>query len=99
VALPRPGGAPLAFVGVHAGLVESALGLALALLALGTGRVAAPAAGAALLWCARLLLHPVFFGGVVPVLELFSAIASAAAVALVLHSALAPHRDALMEVP
>lgn len=97
--LPRPAGAPLAFVAAHALLVEAALGMGLALLALGTGGASTSAAAAALLWAVRFLVHPVFFGGVVPILELASAIAAAAAVALALRSALAPYRDALLEVP
>lgn len=86
-------------VGVHAFLVEYALSLALAWLALGTASTLPGGAALSLVWLFRLLVGVTFHGGAVPVLELLSAIGAAWAVLVVLREPLAPHREAMEEAP
>lgn len=95
---PVPRVSPAA-VGVHAFLVEYALSLGLTWLALGTARTLPGGAALGSIWLFRLLVSVRFHGGFVPLLELFSAIAAAAAVVAVLREPLAPHHGALTEAP
>jgi hypothetical protein len=90
--LPR-GGAPPVILAGHAFLVESGLGLALALLALGTGSTLPGGFTYGAIWAVRLAAAVTFHGSVVPLLETAAAWASAIAVALVLSRPLAPWRE------
>jgi len=90
--LPR-GGAPPAVLAGHALLVETGLGLGLALLALGTGSTVPGGVAYGAIWAVRLGAAVTFHGAVVPVLETAAAWASALAVAIVLARPLAPFRE------
>ena len=90
--LPR-GGAPPAVLAGHALLVETGLGLGLALLALGTGSSVPGGVAYGAIWVVRLGAAVTFHGAVVPVLETAAAWVSALAVALVLARPLAPFRE------
>ena len=90
--LPRGGAPPVVLAG-HALLVETGLGLALALLALGTGSTVPGGVAYGAIWAVRLGGAVTFHGAVVPVFETAAAWASALAVALVLARPLAPHRE------
>ena len=80
---------------VHAYLVAFALGLGLAWLALGTGSTLPGGAALAVVWAVKAAAPVVSHGRPVPLLELLAAAVAAAAVALVLHKSLAPHRAAM----
>jgi len=90
--LPRGGAPPVVLAG-HALLVETGLGLALALLALGTGSTVPGGVAYGAIWAVRLGGAVTFHGAVVPVFETAAAWASALAVALVLARPLAPFRE------
>ncbi len=92
--LPR-GPAPFPVLAGHAFLVETGLGFALALLALGTGRTLPGAIAYGLLWGLRFGLVLSFRGGVVPMMELAAAWLTPLAMALVLARPLAPWREEL----
>jgi len=90
--LPRGGAPPVVLAG-HVLLVETGLGLALALLALGTGSTVPGGVAYGVIWAVRLGAAVTFHGAVVPVFETAAAWASALAVALVLARPLAPFRE------
>jgi hypothetical protein len=90
--LPRGGAVPVILAG-HAFLVEAGLGLALALLALGTGSTVPGGFSYGAIWAVRLAAAVTFHGSVVPLFETAAAWASALAVALVLSRPLAPWRE------
>lgn len=90
--LPRGSAPPLVLAG-HALLVETGLGLSLALLALGTGSTLPGGVAYGTIWAVRLAAAVTFHGAVVPVLETAAAWVSALAVALVLARPLAPFRE------
>lgn len=93
--LPRST-APLTVLAVHAFLVEAGLGLALCLLALGTGSAVPGGFAYGLLWALRFGVGVTFVGGVVPLLELAAAWFAPIAVAIVLARPLAPYREELL---
>lgn len=90
--LPRGSAAPVVLAG-HALLVETGLGLSLALLALGTGSTVPGGFSYGAIWAVRLATAVTFHGSVVPLFETAAAWASALAVALVLSRPLAPWRE------
>lgn len=92
--LPSPR-VPQAVLISQAAFVEFFLSLGLTWLALGTASWIPPAAGLSVLWVMRLTLAPRFHGGVVPMMEVWAALLSTLAVALVLSRPLAPHREDL----
>jgi hypothetical protein len=92
--LPR-GPAPFPVLAGHAYLVEAGLGLALALLALGTGSTVPGGIAYGLFFGARFAATLSFRGGVVPMMELLAAWLTPLAVALVLARPLAPWREEL----
>ncbi|MFI5180199.1 MAG: hypothetical protein ACHQPI_02280 [Thermoanaerobaculia bacterium] len=93
--LPR-GPAPLPVLAGHAFLVEVGLGLALALLSLGTGSTVSGGIAYGLVWSVRFGLVLSFRGGVVPMMELAAAWIAPIAVALVLARPLRPWREELL---
>jgi hypothetical protein len=80
---------------VHAYLVAFALGLGLALLALGTRSTVPGGAALAAVWAVKAAAPVVSHGRPVPLLELLAAAPAAATAAFVLKKPLAPHRDAM----
>ena len=91
---PHFDGPPILAV-LHAYLLGFALGLGLALLALGTGSTVPGGAALAVVWAVKASAPAVFHGRPVPLLELLAAALAAAAVAFVLREPLAPHRNAV----
>ncbi len=91
---PRFDGPPVLGL-VHAYLVAFALGLGLALLALGTGSTVPGGGALAVVWAAKAAAPVISHGRPVPLLELLAAALAAASAAVVLREPLAPHRDAM----
>jgi hypothetical protein len=87
---------PLPVVIGHVILVEYPLSLGLTWLALATSSTRPGSVALASLWVLRCSLGVTFHGSPVPLLEIGSAIAAAAAIALTLAGPLTPHREKVL---